>query len=59
MTIKFDSNGVEQWVASYNGPLDGYDYAYDIAVDTDGNVYVTGESYGYGQYRDYATVKYN
>jgi hypothetical protein len=38
------------WVRVYNGPGDGNDHAYAIAVDSSGNVYVTGGS---------GTIKYN
>jgi len=58
-TVKYDSAGVEQWVARYNGPGNGSSHAYALALDTEGNVYVTGRSRGNGTDNDYATVKYN
>jgi hypothetical protein len=58
-TIKYDSSGVEQWIARYNGPGNNYDYANAIAVDDSGNVCITGGSVGYGTALDFATIKYN
>ena len=57
-TIKYASNGDTLWVRRYNGPTDSSDGANDIAVDDNGNVYVTGNSWGSGTNRDYATIKY-
>jgi hypothetical protein len=59
VTIKYDSTGVEKWVVRYNGPGDENDFAEAIAVDTLGNVYVTGSSWGKGTHYDYATIKYD
>jgi hypothetical protein len=58
-TIKYDTKGNELWVARYDGPGDSGDYAMAIAVDSSGNVYVTGESVGIGGEGDYATIKYD
>ncbi len=58
VTIKYAPNGVEQWVARYNGPVDGSDLATGIALDPAGNVYVTGASRG-ADSLDYVTIKYS
>lgn len=54
-TIKYNSNGIEQWVVRYSG--DGHhnnNRPTAIALDSLGNIYVTGESD-----RDFATIRYN
>jgi uncharacterized delta-60 repeat protein len=47
------------WVRRYNGPGNGSDQAYAMAIDNSGNIYVTGRSTGSGTSSDYATIKYN
>lgn len=58
-TVKYNYLGVEMWSARYNGPANGYDITSGLAVDNDGNVYVTGYSLGIGSEEDYATLKYD
>jgi len=58
-TVKYNSSGIQQWAVSYDGPANSYDDAMSIVVDPQGNVIVTGTSYG-GAATEYdiATVKY-
>ena len=56
-TVKFNMNGNIVWIKKYNG---GYsDDGYEIAVDLNRNIYVTGSSYGGSSWANYATVKYD
>jgi hypothetical protein len=59
LTIKYNSAGVMQWEARYNGPFNLDDAANSIAVDNVGNVYVTGFRYNNATTRLFVTVKYN
>jgi uncharacterized delta-60 repeat protein len=58
-TVKYNSFGVQEWVARYNGPGNDWDEANSIVVNGSGSVYVTGESCGSNIFQDYATIKYN
>lgn len=57
-TVKYNSTGAQQWVTAFNGVGNGLDQPHALAIDTSGNVYVTGRSYN-GFHYNYATVKYN
>ena len=58
-TIKYDPEGRQLWSYRYNGVANAYDEARALAVDGQGNVYVSGWSEGVGTSSDYATVKYS
>ncbi|UCD05370.1 MAG: SBBP repeat-containing protein [candidate division WOR-3 bacterium] len=65
VTIKYDSLGSQQWVTRYNGPANDYDTPSTedggkcMAVDQDGNIYVTGVSRGATSVNDYVTIMYD
>ncbi|RPI64896.1 MAG: hypothetical protein EHM44_02335, partial [Ignavibacteriales bacterium] len=59
LPIQISAQVTEEWVARYNGPGDLSDNSRDLAVDSDGNIYVTGSSYGGSTNWDYATIKYD
>jgi hypothetical protein len=58
-TIKYNSAGQQQWVADYDGPGNADDIASALAIDSSGNVYVTGQTAISSGNNDYATIKYN
>ncbi len=59
MTIRYDQHGNQQWLARYNGPGNSWERAAGVALDRDGNVYVTGQSVGDTTASDFATLKYD
>jgi len=58
ITIRYNSDGHEEWVATYDGPGSGEGLAYDIACDTLGGIYVTGYCWGGQSQEDAVTIKY-
>ncbi len=56
-TIKYNTNGVQQWVAIYNST--GNSEANSIIVDDDGEVYVAGFTTGTTSGMDFCVIKYN
>ncbi|UKN02998.1 T9SS type A sorting domain-containing protein [Paracrocinitomix mangrovi] len=57
VTVKYDANGVEQWVMSYGGS--GLDEAEAMAMDSNGDIVVTGSRFIGGNDWDIAVVKYD
>ena len=49
----------QEWVVRHNGPGNNIDVTRSLALDTAGNVYVTGSSTGSGTGLDYSTIKYD
>ncbi len=58
-TVKYDADGTLLWEKRYNTPGRDSDGATALAVDGQGNVYVTGTVQGRSANADYATLKYD
>lgn len=64
ITIKYSSEGTQQWVATYEGTAEVEDVAHALTIDNTGNIYVTGESFNVDSAcrstapADFATIKY-
>jgi len=59
VTIKYNPNGDQQWIAFYDSPAKFSDGANALALDQAGNVYVTGSSMSQSLSTDFLTIKYN
>ena len=61
VTVKHDAEGNELWLRTYDGPAGGLDIAAAVAVDSSGNILVTGMSSDgiSGEPSDIATLKYD
>jgi uncharacterized delta-60 repeat protein len=58
LTIKLGPDGRLKWAKRYDGPAHGADEGRAMAIDRDGNVYVTGSSASSGTASDFLTIKY-
>jgi hypothetical protein len=58
-TIKYSGAGVPLWTNRYNGPANATDTVSAMALDSSGNVFVTGGSSRGVTWEDYATIKYS
>jgi len=58
-TVKFNNAGVQQWVQTHNGSLNRDDEATCIALDSSGNICVSGLTQEISNGGDYTTIKYN
>lgn len=57
MTVKYDSDGAEEWRSSYGGA--GIDEAHALTVDSNGDVIITGSRFISGTDWDIVVVKYD
>jgi hypothetical protein len=57
-TVAYSSAGLPLWTNRYNGPVNSDDYARAVAVDGNGNAFVTGDSWN-GSVSEYATIAYS
>jgi len=56
LTVKYDSNGVQQWVRNY-GNVNSWDEAKDVGFDKNNNIFVFG--YLDANLPNYCLIKYN
>jgi hypothetical protein len=57
-TVAYSGSGVPLWTNRYNGTGNGFDSASTLALDGNGNLFVSGDSDGTGISTDYVTIAY-
>lgn len=59
-TVMYNASGTQQWVKRFNGTQSDNDVGNDIIVDANGDVYITGKTFGNGgQAENFITIKYS
>lgn len=58
-TIRYDTAGVVEWTARYNGTANQEDEGLALALQSSSRVYVAGRSVQPGAYSDFLTLYYN
>ncbi len=56
--LKYDTSGVMQWIAAYDGPAHLDDEILNMFIDQNANIFVTGYSKGIATSHDIATIHY-
>jgi len=57
ITMKYNPNGVQQWIKRYSSGKENSHEPVDLAIDNKGDIYVTGNVFG-GE-NDFVIIKYN
>jgi hypothetical protein len=57
--VKYSNSGIPLWTNRYNGPGNGNDEAFVLAVGNNGDVFVTGRSEGTNNVTDFGTLAYS
>ena len=58
-TIKYNNDGIQQWVARYNSYANNVDQLSSMTIDKLGNFIVTGYSFDSLVHKNFCTIKYN
>ena len=58
-TVKYSSSGFQQWASTYFGQNTGGRGVFDLALDNNGNVFITGKTWTSGQNFNWCTIKYS
>lgn len=57
--LNYSSDGEQLWLAQYSGPESYIDLVRDMAVDEEGNIYLTGYGFAPKSSFDFVTVKFD
>src|SRR5690554_2212070 len=58
LTVKLDNLGNVKWIKRFDGPASKSDEMSGFQLDVDGNIFMTGASFGIGTLSDFSTIKY-
>jgi len=59
VTLAYSNSGQPLWTNSYDGPLNGDDHANALALDSSGNIFVTGDDVNGSGAVEFQTIKYS
>ena len=59
LTVKYSPTGIPLWSKRFSSPGSNVDEAHGVAIDSQGNIYVSGTAFYSGAGWDWLTVKYS